>query len=59
MIDCLIAAADRIVVLEFKTGRPREEHQAQIEVYRTAAQALFPDLPIESRLVYMSDTAVA
>jgi ATP-dependent helicase/nuclease subunit A len=58
-IDCLIAAADRVIVLEFKTGRPREEHQAQIEVYRTAARALFPDLPVESRLVYMSDTAVA
>jgi ATP-dependent helicase/nuclease subunit A len=57
-IDCLIAAADRIIVLEFKTGRPREEHQAQIEVYRAAATTLFPALPIESRLVYMSDPAV-
>ncbi len=58
-IDCLIAAADRVTVLEFKTGRPRPEHQAQIEVYRAAARALFPNLPVESRLVYMSDPAGA
>jgi ATP-dependent helicase/nuclease subunit A len=58
-IDCLVAAPDRVTVLEFKTGRPRPEHQAQIEVYRAAARALFPDLPVESRLVYMSDPAVA
>ena len=41
-IDCLIASSDRVTVLEFKTGRPRPEHQAQAEVYRAAAQALFP-----------------
>ena len=58
-IDCLIAAPDCVTVLEFKTGRPRPEHQAQIEVYRAAARALFPDLPVESRLVFMSDPAVA
>ncbi len=58
-IDCLIASADRVTVLEFKTGRARREHEAQAEVYRTAAQALFPGLPVESRLVYTSDSAVA
>ncbi len=57
-IDCLIAAADRVTVLEFKTGRARPEHEAQVEVYRAAAQALFPGLPVESRLVYTSDSAV-
>src|SRR4030095_310172 len=30
-IDCLIAAANRITVLEFKTGKPRREHQAQAD----------------------------
>ena len=53
-IDCLIAAGDRVTVLEFKTGRPRPEHQAQAEVYQAAAEALFPGLPVQSRLVYMS-----
>jgi ATP-dependent helicase/nuclease subunit A len=57
-IDCLVTSADRVTVLEFKTGRPRHEHQAQIEVYRAAARALFPDMPVESRLVYMSESAL-
>ena len=51
-IDCLVASSDRVIVLEFKTGRPRPEHQAQAEVYRAAAQALFPAAAVESRLVY-------
>jgi len=42
-------------VLEFKTGRPHPEHQAQAEVYRAAAEALFPAVRVESRLVYTSD----
>jgi ATP-dependent exoDNAse (exonuclease V) beta subunit len=58
-IDCLIAAEDRVIVLEFKTGRPRQEHQAQIEVYSAAARALFPEVRVESRLVYMSNSAGA
>jgi ATP-dependent exoDNAse (exonuclease V) beta subunit len=57
-IDCLVTSAARVTVLEFKTGRPRHEHQAQIEVYRAAARALFPDMPVESRLVYMSESAL-
>jgi ATP-dependent exoDNAse (exonuclease V) beta subunit len=58
-IDCLIASSDRVTVLEFKTGKPRNEHRAQAEVYRIAAQALFPGVPVESRLVYTSDSGVA
>ncbi len=57
-IDCLIASEAQVSVLEFKTGRPRQEHQAQIEVYSAAARALFPDLPVQSRLVYMPDPAL-
>lgn len=55
-IDCLIASNNQVTVLEFKTGRPRPEHQAQAEVYRAAAQALFPAAAVESRLVYTSET---
>ena len=58
-IDCLIASGDRVTILEFKTGRPRQEHQAQIDIYHAAARLLFPGLEVESRLVYMSDSAVA
>jgi len=54
-IDCLIASNENVTVLEFKTGRPHPEHQAQAEVYRAAAQALFPAVTVESRLVYTSD----
>jgi ATP-dependent helicase/nuclease subunit A len=54
-IDCLITSNEKVTVLEFKTGRPHPEHQAQAEVYRAAAQALFPAVPVESRLVYTSD----
>ncbi len=54
-IDCLITSNEKVTVLEFKTGRPHPEHQAQAEVYRAAAQALFPAVTVESRLVYTSD----
>jgi len=54
-IDCLITSKEKVTVLEFKTGRPHPEHQAQAEVYRAAAQALFPAVLVESRLVYTSD----
>jgi ATP-dependent helicase/nuclease subunit A len=54
-IDCLITSNEKVTVLEFKTGRPHPEHQEQAEVYRAAAQALFPAVRVESRLVYTSD----
>jgi ATP-dependent helicase/nuclease subunit A len=54
-IDCLIASNNQVTVLEFKTGAPRPEHEAQAEVYRAAAQALFPAVAVDSRLVYTSD----
>lgn len=57
-IDCLIISDDRVTVLEFKTGRPRPEHRTQAEVYRAAAQALFPAKQVESRLVYTSDSGL-
>ena len=57
-IDCLITSDERVTVLEFKTGRPRPEHRTQAEVYRAAAQALFPAKQVESRLVYTSDSGL-
>jgi ATP-dependent helicase/nuclease subunit A len=52
-IDCLVRqSGERVTVLEFKTGRRRVEHRAQTEVYRQAAQALFPGTTVEARLVY-------
>lgn len=52
-IDCLIRTApDRLTVLEFKTGIPRDAHRAQLDTYRRAAERLFPGCTVEARLVY-------
>ncbi len=57
-IDCLIRRPDgAIAILEFKTGRARPEHRAQLEVYTRAAEHLFPGARVEALLVY-SDAAV-
>jgi ATP-dependent helicase/nuclease subunit A len=55
-IDCLVRTApDRLTVLEFKTGRPRDEHRAQVDLYREAASRLFPGCTVEARLVYAGE----
>ena len=52
-IDCAIRdATGRVTLLEFKTGRPRDEHQIQLDLYRKAAERLFPGAAIDARLVY-------
>jgi ATP-dependent helicase/nuclease subunit A len=52
-IDCLAEQSDgRIVVVEFKTGRRRDWHAAQLDLYVRAARALFPGRPVERRLIY-------
>jgi ATP-dependent exoDNAse (exonuclease V) beta subunit len=52
-IDCLIQTSPTtITVLEFKTGRPRPEHDVQLELYREAVSRLFPGMTIDSHLVY-------
>jgi ATP-dependent exoDNAse (exonuclease V) beta subunit len=57
-IDCVIHdATGRVTLLEFKTGRPRDEHQVQLELYRKAAEGLFPGTAIDARLVYAADQA--
>ena len=55
-IDCLIRQADgSVCILEFKTGRRREEHQRQAELYRRAAAAVFPEVPVTVDVVYAVD----
>jgi ATP-dependent helicase/nuclease subunit A len=58
-IDCLVAAPDRVTVLEFKTGHPRPGDRAQTELYRLAAQALFPGASVETRLVYTAGSSAS
>ena len=58
-IDCLVrSTSGRVTVLEFKTGRPRPEHERQADLYRQAAEAIFPGAPVESRLIYVAEANV-
>jgi ATP-dependent helicase/nuclease subunit A len=52
-IDCLVERPDgSVLVLEFKTGRPKPEHQRQLETYLDAARAMFPGAVVEGRVLY-------
>jgi ATP-dependent exoDNAse (exonuclease V) beta subunit len=52
-IDCLARVSpDEVMVLEFKTGRSRPEHAAQLDVYVHVATQLFPGATVGSRLIY-------
>ncbi|MDQ3346676.1 MAG: UvrD-helicase domain-containing protein [Acidobacteriota bacterium] len=58
VIDCVIVCVDgSVVVLEFKTGRPRRSHERQLDTYVHAARSLFPEATVRGQLVY--DTADA
>ena len=51
--DCLIRRRDGgITLLELKTGKPAPEHERQLDIYITAARAMFPGMPVEGKLVY-------
>ena len=52
-IDCLVEFTTGVIqVLEFKTGRPADEHAHQLSVYVNAARALFPGRVVEGKLIY-------
>jgi len=52
-IDCLIVAPSGTVTLvEIKTGRSQGYHQAQLDLYRRAAEDLFPGVSVDTLLVY-------
>jgi ATP-dependent helicase/nuclease subunit A len=55
-IDCVVCRADGgVSVLEFKTGRPRPDHLAQVELYRKAAEAVFPGSAVDVKVVYAEE----
>ncbi len=55
VMDCLRRWPDgRVTVVEVKTGAARPEHGAQLALYVEAARALFPDRPVDGRLLYLS-----
>jgi hypothetical protein len=51
-IDCLVMQPGGIVVVEFKTGHKRAEHQQQLDTYVEAARELFPGADVSGVLVY-------
>jgi ATP-dependent helicase/nuclease subunit A len=52
-IDCLVERAEgNFTIVEFKTGRPRPEHESQVAVYRAALSAAMPGREIETRVLY-------
>jgi ATP-dependent helicase/nuclease subunit A len=54
-IDCVAIDPDgSVTVVEFKTGAPRPSHQAQLDVYVSAAREAFPGASVRGRLIYNS-----
>jgi ATP-dependent helicase/nuclease subunit A len=52
-VDCLVERPDgRLVVLEFKTGRPRAAHEAQAALYVAALQRALGTKAISAQIVY-------
>jgi ATP-dependent helicase/nuclease subunit A len=52
-VDCLVETAPgRLTLLEFKTGRERPEHRAQVDLYLQAIRQVFPDSLIDAKLIY-------
>ena len=41
-----------MTIVEFKTGRPRPEHEAQVALYRDALREVAPTTPVDAKLVY-------
>lgn len=55
-VDCLIVAGDAVTVLEFKTGRPRTEHERQLAAYVEAVRQQYPGRPVDGRVIYVLHT---
>jgi len=55
-IDCLVERPDgTLVVLDFKTGRPRAEDALQLRVYERAVALAYPGSVVEAFVVYAGD----
>ena len=60
VIDCLVETPDgRMTVIEFKTGGPRPEHQAQADVYAKALANVLSAPKIEVHVVYSAGQTAA
>jgi ATP-dependent helicase/nuclease subunit A len=52
-IDCLVVGEAAATVLEFKTGRPRPEHERQLALYEAAVRAIYPSIRVKAQLIYL------
>lgn len=52
-IDRLLLSADEVVVVDFKTGAPNQEHHVQLQDYARLVSALWPERQVRSCLVYV------
>jgi RecB family exonuclease len=53
-IDCVVRGSDgSLTILEFKTGRPDEVHERQLELYIRAVQSMCPGVQVRGRVVYL------
>jgi ATP-dependent helicase/nuclease subunit A len=57
-IDCIIATAESMTVLDFKTGRPRPEDVRQVELYGKAVQAMHPGMHVDVRVIYLEEAVI-
>lgn len=58
VVDRLIVAADRITLIDYKTGRVghlAEKYRAQMERYRAMLGRLYPGRPVEAYLLFVDD----
>jgi ATP-dependent helicase/nuclease subunit A len=57
VIDCLaFRPQGQVVVVDFKTGTPRESDRRQLRAYVDAVRAMYPGASVEGCLVYPEET---
>lgn len=52
IIDCLVPDGDRMLVLEFKTGRAQPSHRRQLALYVDAVRQMLPGTHVAGQLVH-------
>ena len=51
--DRVMMSPDRIIIVDFKFGRPEEEHQKQVARYIEILQDMYPQKRVEGWLWYV------
>jgi RecB family endonuclease NucS len=51
-VDCLVPDGDRVLVLEFKTGRAQPAHRRQLALYVDAVRDMLAGTQVTGQLVY-------